>query len=292
MLLIRSIDSSGAFEMPVNVGRGAELVLHGCLEASVNQRWTTAAVDEVSWSVGCGSDDDDWSSATAESELDRIVHERRVRAQWPAPCSASYSSSILPVHATSEDAVPELEYDAEPPRRTLARSTSSRSRSTGTGTFSPFTTAWSEIEMASVAPPELTLPGTPPRSLLEQPRGRRAAKDSDDSGRWMSSLGVAHSTSPSVAPISPASAERQHGGVDLWPPLAMGLGLSSGTPKRADSQPPPRHSASPWGTFPRARASVGVSPALSVARSTPHADGGFVLRSGVASVRSRSVGRA
>jgi hypothetical protein len=282
--------------MPVNVGRGAEHVLRGCLEASVNQRWTIAAVDEVSWSVGWGSDADDWSSATAESELDRIVHETRARTPWPAPCSASYSPSILPVHdATSYDAVPELEDDAEPSRRTLARSTSSRSRSTGTGAFSPFTTAWSEIEMASVAPPEFTLPGTPARSFLELPRGRRTAKDSDDSGRWRSSLGPAHSTSPSVAPISPASAERQQGGIDLWSPHALGLALSSGTPtrsKRADSQPPPRHSASPWAALSRARASVGVSPALSVAHSTPHADGGFVLRSGVASVRSRSVGRA
>ncbi|KAI0292837.1 kinase-like domain-containing protein, partial [Multifurca ochricompacta] len=41
-----------AFEMPKDVGRGAELVLRGCLEASVSQRWTIAAVDDVSWSVG------------------------------------------------------------------------------------------------------------------------------------------------------------------------------------------------------------------------------------------------
>ncbi|KAH9175669.1 kinase-like domain-containing protein [Lactarius sanguifluus] len=36
----------GAFDMPKNVGRGAELVLRGCLEASVPQRWTIAAVDD------------------------------------------------------------------------------------------------------------------------------------------------------------------------------------------------------------------------------------------------------
>ncbi|KAI0246374.1 kinase-like domain-containing protein, partial [Lactifluus subvellereus] len=44
----------GAFEMPKDVGRGAELVLRGCLEASATQRWTIAALDDVSWSVGWG----------------------------------------------------------------------------------------------------------------------------------------------------------------------------------------------------------------------------------------------
>jgi MAP/microtubule affinity-regulating kinase len=275
--------------MPVNVGRGAELVLRGCLEASVTQRWSIAAVDDVSWSVGWGSDADDLSCATAESELDRIVHETHVRTQWPAPRSASFAPSVIPaVHdAASEDAVPELEDDAEPPRGMFARSTSSRSRSTGTGPFSPFTTAWSEIEMPSVGPPELTLP--PMRSLLEHSRGRRAAKGSDSG--WRSSLGPARSSSPSVAPISPASAEmRGRQGMDAPPLLPLGLGLSSARPKRAGSQPPP-HSA-PWATPSRSRASVGVSPALSVTRSTPHADGGFVLRSGVATARTRSVGRA
>jgi hypothetical protein len=107
--------------------------------------------------------------------------------------------------------------------------------------------------------------------------------------RW----GPARSTSPSVAPISPASAEMrgrknsQGLGVLQRPPL--GLELSTARPKRAGSQPP-QHSA-PWAVPSRAQASVGVSPALTVALSTPHADGGFVLKTGVASVRSRSVGR-
>jgi MAP/microtubule affinity-regulating kinase len=279
--------------MPKSVGRGAELVLRGCLEASVTQRWTIAALDDVSWSVGWGSDADDSSSGTAESELDRIVHETHARAQWPPSCSESFAPSIVPMHdPASEDAVPELEDDAEPARGRFARSISSRSRSTGTGPFSPFTTAWSEIEMPSVGPPELTLPGTPARSLLERPRGRHAAKGGDGARRLSS--GPARSHSPSVAPLSPSSAEmrgrQRMGRPGVRSPSPLGLGLSAAYPKRAGSQPP-RHSA-PWAAPSRARASVGVSRALSVACSTPHADGGFVLRSGVASVRSRSVGRA
>jgi len=77
-------------------------------------------------------------------------------------------------------------------------------------------------------------------------------------------------------------------------PALLGLGLSTNARqglKRAGSQPPAR--SAPWELPSRARASVGVSPALSVVFSTPHADGGFVLKSGVASaLRSRSSGRS
>jgi hypothetical protein len=48
----------------------------------------------------------------------------------------------------------------------------------------------------------------------------------------------------------------------------------------------------PWAVPSRARASVGISPALSVAYPSPHDDCGFVLKTGTSSVRSRSVGRA
>jgi hypothetical protein len=278
--------------MPINVGRGAELVLRGCLEASVTQRWTIAAVDDVSWSVGWGSDADDLSCATTECELDRIAHETCARTQWPAPFSASFAPSAVPMHdAAVEEAVPELEDDAEPLRDTFGRSISSRSRSTGTGPFSPFTTAWSEIEMPSVGPPELRLPGTPTRSLLEHPRGRRAAKGNGNDRGWGSSLDPARSSSPSVVPMPPASVEsRGRQRMDVQPLPLLGLGLSTARPKRAGSQPP-RHSA-PWATPSRARASVGVSPTLAVAHPTPHADSGYVLTSGVTSVRSRSVGPA
>lgn len=279
--------------MPDNLGRGAELILRGCLEASVTQRWTIAAVDDVSWSVGWDVDCEDLSSGSAASELEKIVHETQARAQRPVSCLRNCAPSVIHEHdITSEDAVPELEDDGEPMRGRSARSASSRSRSTGTGAFSPFTNAWSELELPSVGPPDVTLPGTPTRPSLERPRGRYAIKSCVNGKR--SSTDPARSTSPSIEPISPMSVDmrgrRGLDGLDVQLPPTLGLGLGSAHPKRAGSQPP-RHSA-PWAAPSRARASVGMSPALSVALSTPHCDGSFVLKTGIASVRSRSVGRA
>ena len=283
----------GAFEMPIDVGRGAELILRGCLESSVNQRWTIAAVDDVSWSVGWDSDTNDSCSGLAECEP-KMVHEMRTCAQGPASRSPSCAHSALSERVAIEDALPELEDDAEPVRGSNARSTSSRSRSTGTGPFSPFTTTWSEFEMPSVGLPELQLPvpGTLTRPSPERVRGRHASKGSVSERR--SSAGPARSTSPSVEPISPASAEmrgRKRAVGPREPPLpTLVPELSKERPKRAGSQPP-RHSA-PWAVPLRARPSVGVSPALSVAFPMQHDDCGFVLRSGTCSVRSRSADQA
>lgn len=276
--------------MPKNVGRGAELVLGGCLEASVSQRWDIAAVDDVSWSVGWDTDTDGLCSGTAASELESLVHDSRVCAQRSV--SRPRGPPTAPENDNpSEDAVPELEDDAEPTRGRFARSTSSRSRSTGTGTFSPFTNAWSEMEMPSVGPPELALPGTPVRPSLERPRGRYSIKSSVSGKR--SSTDPARSISPSIEAISPTSAgmrgRRGSNGSNVRPPPTLGLGLSSAYPKRAGSQPS-RHSA-PWIVPSTARTSVGVSPALTVAVSTPRHDGSFVLKTGLDGVRSRSVGR-
>ena len=256
--------------MPKTIGRGAEVVLCGCLEASVAQRWTIAAVDDVSWSVGWDSDTDNSCSGLAECEFERMVHETRTCGQGPASRSTSCTHSVVSERIASEDAVPELEDDAEPMRRNFARSTSSRSRSTGTGSFSPFTNTWSEIEMPSVAPSELPLPGTLTRPSPERSRGRHESKGSV-SGRRQSSAGLARSTSPGVEPMSPNSVEmrgrKRTQGPWALPTPTLGLELNTERPKRAGSQPP-RHSTS-WAMPLRTRASVGVSPALSFALPTP-----------------------
>jgi MAP/microtubule affinity-regulating kinase len=276
--------------MPKNIGRGAELLLRGCLEASVTQRWTIAAVDDVSWSVGWDSDTDNSCSGLAECEFERMVHETRTCPQGPASRSTSCAHSVVSERVASEDAVPELEYDAEPVRGNCARSTSSRSRSTGTGSFSPFTNTWPEIEMPSVCPPEFLFPGTLTlRPSPERSRGRHESKGRVG-GRRQSSAGFARSTSPSVEPLSPASAERR-GRKGMEGPrgqssLTLGLELNTGRPKRAGSQPA-RHST-PWEMPLRTRASVGVSPALSYALPTSHNDREFVLQTGTSSVRGRS----
>ena len=276
--------------MPKNVGRGAELVLCGCLEASVTQRWTIAAVDDVSWSVGWDSDTDNSCSGLAECEFERMVHETRTCAQGPESRSASCAHSVVSERIASEDAVPELEDDAEPMRGNFTRSTSSRSRSTGTGPFSPFTNTLSEIEMPSVVPSELPLPGTLTRPSPERSRGRHASKGSV-SGKRGSSGSFARSTSPSVEPLSPASAERRGRkgaeGPRWQPPPTLGLELNTERPKRAGSQPA-RQSA-PWTISLRTGATVGISPALSVALPTPRGD--CELKTGTASLRSRSAGR-
>jgi hypothetical protein len=279
----------GAYEMPKNIGRGAELVLRGCLEASVTQRWTIATVDDVSWSVGWDVDTEDSSSGTATSELERIAHETRTRNQGPVLRSKNFTPAFTFEHDTiSEDAVPELEDDAEPMRGRSVRSTSSRSRSTGTRAFSPFTNPWSEVESPSVGPHEVMLLGTPARSPLERPHDRYATKGSVNGKRL--STDPARSTSPSIDPISPTSMDmrgrRGLDGLEVQRPHTIGLGLRPVRSKRAGSQPP-RQSA-PWAVPSRAQASVGVSPALSVALSMPHRDGGFVLKTGV---RSHSTGR-
>ena len=46
---------TGTFELPAGIGRGAERVLQGCLERTVQQRWTIAMVDEIAWDVGWGN---------------------------------------------------------------------------------------------------------------------------------------------------------------------------------------------------------------------------------------------
>jgi hypothetical protein len=53
----------GVYTVPPNIGRGAELVLQGCIERSTSSRWTIAMVDEVAWGVGWGPDDTSASNA-------------------------------------------------------------------------------------------------------------------------------------------------------------------------------------------------------------------------------------
>jgi hypothetical protein len=239
--------------MPKNVGRGAELVLRGCLEASVPQRWTIAAVDDVSWSVGWGTETDDTSPGSAENELEQMVHETNARAKRHRS-SRSASRTRTP-HPPFPITTPRYDCSGagiRPRARgwqrcVFARSTSSRSRSTGTGPFSPCTNAWSEIEMPpSVGPPELALLGTPPAqpaptlalALVECSRGRSHHAAKCREGGRTPSVGAPRSRSSSVAPLSPASAEmRGRQGVAARPvPALLGLGLSTDARPRLEAR--------------------------------------------------------
>ncbi|KAL4080418.1 kinase-like domain-containing protein, partial [Scleroderma citrinum] len=50
--------SLSSFEIPKDIGRGAERVLKGCLERSMGRRWTIAMVDDAAWGIGCGEAND------------------------------------------------------------------------------------------------------------------------------------------------------------------------------------------------------------------------------------------
>ena len=47
----------GVFDMPTGIGKGAERILQGCLERSVQDRWTIDMVDGVACGIGCCDDD-------------------------------------------------------------------------------------------------------------------------------------------------------------------------------------------------------------------------------------------
>ncbi|TDL18345.1 kinase-like protein [Rickenella mellea] len=54
----------GVYDLPEGIGHGAEQVLTGCLEKSVDERWTIDMVDEVAWGVGWGAEGDSSASAS------------------------------------------------------------------------------------------------------------------------------------------------------------------------------------------------------------------------------------
>ncbi|KAK2459683.1 hypothetical protein APHAL10511_008328 [Amanita phalloides] len=60
--------TDGVYELPADIGRGAQRVLEGCLERNVADRWTIAMVDELAWGVGWGSEGDDVTEEEAEAE--------------------------------------------------------------------------------------------------------------------------------------------------------------------------------------------------------------------------------
>ncbi|KAJ3512307.1 hypothetical protein NLJ89_g3601 [Agrocybe chaxingu] len=59
---------NGTYEIPQDIGRGAERILQGCLDRAVSSRWTIAMVDEVAWGVGWGAEGDDATSMHEEPD--------------------------------------------------------------------------------------------------------------------------------------------------------------------------------------------------------------------------------
>ncbi|TFK40730.1 kinase-like domain-containing protein [Crucibulum laeve] len=80
---------NGVYEVPSDIGRGAERVLKGCMEHCVSSRWTIARVDEVAWGIGWGAEGDDVTPADSDEEVEEV--ERRCRNTASAPHSRSRS---------------------------------------------------------------------------------------------------------------------------------------------------------------------------------------------------------
>ena len=94
--------------MPEGIGRGAERVLQGCLERSIQDRWTIEMVDEVAWGIGWGDAGDE---APCPEEM------------LPPTRSRSRSRpAFFPEHAVIDD------HDA-PRSPVMERPSTSRSRS-------------------------------------------------------------------------------------------------------------------------------------------------------------------
>ena len=60
----------GEYEVPTDIGRGAERILKGCLERQISNRWTIAMVDEIAWGVGWGAEGDDATHGESDDDLE------------------------------------------------------------------------------------------------------------------------------------------------------------------------------------------------------------------------------
>ncbi|KIP02985.1 hypothetical protein PHLGIDRAFT_499534 [Phlebiopsis gigantea 11061_1 CR5-6] len=112
---------AGNFDMPEGIGRGAERVLLGCLESSVENRWTIEMVDEVAWGIGWGDAGDE-----APCPTDALP---------PVRSSRSHSRASVPEHAVVDDNEPNSPSSDRP---TPSRSRSGRSRSRASVAFHPY----------------------------------------------------------------------------------------------------------------------------------------------------------
>ncbi|KAG5336905.1 hypothetical protein C0989_011572 [Termitomyces sp. Mn162] len=66
----------GVYQVPADIGHGAERVLKGCLDRSDATRWNIAMVDEVAWGVGWGPESDDITTADSDEEFQVVTHSR------------------------------------------------------------------------------------------------------------------------------------------------------------------------------------------------------------------------
>lgn len=111
----------GTFELPVGTGKGAERVFKGCLERSVQQRWSIAMVDEVAWGIGWGSEGDDVTPTESDEEYE--THCRP--STRPASRSCSRPPALV-VPISGDDSPQQENGRTRPAREAASRRSASR----------------------------------------------------------------------------------------------------------------------------------------------------------------------
>ena len=107
--------------MPTDIGKGTQRILEGCLDRSVQDRWTIDMVDNVAWRIGSYDDEDD--EVPSPSEL-----------LPPTPSRSQSRPGSIPEHAVADD----TEIVQSPVMdRSASRTRSGRSRSRLSG-FHPY----------------------------------------------------------------------------------------------------------------------------------------------------------
>ncbi|KAF8158214.1 kinase-like domain-containing protein [Crassisporium funariophilum] len=205
---------SGVYEVPKDIGRGAERILQGCLERDIQKRWNIAMVDEIAWGVGWGAEGDD-AAPTDPNDEPELQHKSstphsRSRSRPPdltMPFSADWQQDE-PIPRSAFEAASRRSSSrvkrslsrapALTPRsaRSASRSMSTRSRAPSPTSSTTLTDSMTSSSLASSAPydihEESVYPSPLPSPTLE--RGRRQNKSRQFPSR---------SPSPSVVPSTP-----------------------------------------------------------------------------------------
>ncbi|TFK48814.1 kinase-like protein [Heliocybe sulcata] len=188
----------GVYDMPTEIGRGAEQILKGCMERSVTNRWNIAMVDDVAWGVGWGSVADDVTPTSEEvhaAEIERQSSRSRSRSQGRtleklASRRLSPGAAGAISRSTSRSSASgESRGGRSPSFAALTHAILSPTSSTGTMSTSASTPSSSSVPALNSDSALISSPPMSPEPLHE--RGRRPRYDS---------LHHLHSPSPSPSP--------------------------------------------------------------------------------------------
>ncbi|CCL99521.1 uncharacterized protein FIBRA_01539 [Fibroporia radiculosa] len=212
----------GVYELPKDVGRGAECVLRGCLERSVPNRWNIATVDEFAWRIG-SSEAGDRMMSSPDVRPSRIPSESRSRSRLRVPLDTaaiddgeSYRSSSRATRSTSrsissarrssrsQSRHPHHPYDPHSHGRTPAHPRPTEPTFSALTNAILRTTSSSSSESSSPARDDCAILASPRKSHVERERGRRPKS------QWLeqASTSQSRSVSPLEVLLTPRDAVR------------------------------------------------------------------------------------